>query len=120
MHTLVDSGVNIDLNLNSDHRAIYCKIKICKNVIQRWRRKSFATTSSATRWWPEDGVEYGRSDEKICDIKCEESLKDKSTSLEKEIDALEDALRTTAKICKAANQTKTSGVLIEIQAAFAR
>ena len=89
--------------MGSDHRAVYCNIKLDTRLLQKWRRESFSKKSSSLGWASADASEYKRLlDERVQDINCERLLKDGASGLEELCKQLNATFAETAFLCRGA------------------
>ena len=99
--TLLDSGVFRVLNMNSDHRAVYVKLRLENKVIQRWRRKAFKKIISSVGWQPGDDEHYKQMlDKKVMDINVSRFLDERSRDLDNALKILEETVVESARECR--------------------
>jgi len=97
--------------MNSDHRAVFCRILLDGRAIQRWRRKVFAKKAPGVGWKPMDVDAYkSMLDTKIQDINVERLLADRSVSLAEAFKQLETATVEIANVCNAASTLQSPSV----------
>jgi hypothetical protein len=106
----MDSGATNSIDLGSDHRTVFARLKLCKI---RKRRRGHAKPKPVVGWRPADVDEYNsKLHQSLEDVHRNASLELKGEHLQDQFCLLEASVRQTAEACKAASRaTRAKTVL---------